>query len=203
MILSKEELEQKIEPAIPLLKEYWALLLRWQKSVNLISDKTIKEGWTRHILDSAQLYFLLSNQQDSLMDVGSGGGLPAIVIAILNQTLKGPLTSITLVESDLKKCLFLKECARTLHLNINILRERIERVEQSPKVITARAFAPLNELLNLVQNNVSRETILLLPKGKSVNEEIKNNTIKCEIEKIKNIINSEGCILKIKGVEYV
>ena len=202
MITTKKELEQKIEPAIPMLKQYWDLLLKWQKTVNLISSKTIEDGWNRHILDSAQLYFLLENQENSLMDVGSGGGLPAVVIAILNQTLQGSLTSITLVESDLKKSLFLQECARTLHVNFNVLRERVENVKQSPDVITARAFAPLNELLLLVQNNVSRETVLLLPKGKSVDEEIKNNLWKCEIEKIKNIVNSDGCILKIKGVQH-
>ena len=154
MIVTKKELEQKIEPAVPLLKQYWNLLLKWQKTVNLISSKTIEEGWNRHILDCAQIYFLLENQNHSLMDVGSGGGLPAIVIAILNTVLKGPLTSITLVESDLKKSLFLQECARELHLNITIIRERIENIQQSPDVITARAFAPLNELLTVIQQNV-------------------------------------------------
>ena len=202
MITSKKELEEKIEPAVPVLKQYWNLLLKWQKSVNLISSKTIEDGWDRHILDSAQLYFLLTNQEHILMDVGSGGGLPGVVIAILNQQLKGPLKVITLVESDLKKSLFLQECARTLHLNITVLRERVENIKQTPDVITARAFAPLGELLTLVQNNVSRETVLLLPKGKSVDEEIKNNLWKCEIEKIKNIVNSDGCILKIKGVQH-
>jgi len=199
----KKELEEKIIPAVPLLKEYWELLLKWQKSVNLISSKTINEGWDRHILDSAQLFFLLSNKMDTLMDVGSGGGLPAIVIAILNKVLKGPLTSIILVESDLKKSLFLQECARVLHLNIQVIRDRIENIQKAPDVITARAFAPLNELLSLVKNNVSRETMLLLLKGKNVDEEIKQNPINCHIEKLKNIVNTEGCILKIKGVEYV
>lgn len=203
MITTKKELEQKIEVAIPLLKQYWDLLLKWQKTVNLISSKTIEDSWNRHILDSAQLYFLLENQAHSLMDVGSGGGLPAVVIAILNQTLQGPLTSITLVESDLKKSLFLQECARTLHLNFTVLRERVENVKQAPDVITARAFAPLNKLLDLVRHNVSRETILLLPKGKSVDEELNQTRWKYEVEKIKNIVNSEGCILKIKGVEHV
>ena len=202
MIVEKIELEQRILPAVPLLKQYWELLLKWQKTVNLISSKTIKDGWERHILDSAQLYFLLENQCDVLMDVGSGGGLPAIVLAILNQKLNGPLKQIILVESDLRKALFLKECARNLKLNIQVERERVENVNFQPNVITARAFAPLNQLLSLLQKNVSRETILLLPKGKNVENEIKDVSIKCDIEKIKNIVNSDGCILKIKGVQY-
>ncbi len=201
-MMLKKELEEKIAPAVPLLKEYWTLLLKWQKSVKLISNKTIGEGWTRHILDSAQVYFLIENQQHILMDVGSGGGLPAIVIAILNKVLNGPLKQIILVEADLKKSLFLAECARTLKLNINIKRERVENLSLKPDVITARAFAPLNDLLNLIHKNVSRETILLLPKGKNVLEEIKANTYPCEIEQIKDCVDAEGCILKIKGVKY-
>ena len=202
MIISKLELEQKIKPANPLLKQYWDLLLKWQKTINLISVKTIKEGWERHILDSAQLYFFIKNQEHILLDVGSGGGLPGVVIAILNHELKGPLNKIVLVESDIRKSVFLKECARILNLNIDIKNERIENICVNPDVITARAFAPLNELLDMVRPNVSRETTLLLPKGKNVDEEIHNNIKKCQIEKIKNIINSDGCILKIREVVY-
>ena len=201
ILLNKNELEKNINPAIPDLKKYWELLLTWQKSVNLISPKTIENGWERHILDSAQLYFLISNQQDSLMDVGSGGGLPGIVMAILNKALKGPLKKIVLVESDMKKALFLKECVRQLRLDVDVQRERVENISFIPDVITARAFAPLNDLLKLVQKNVSRETILLLPKGKNVDEEIKMLDEKYKIEKLKNIINSDGCILKIEKGE--
>ena len=128
--------------------------------------------------------------------------MPGIVLAILNKELKGPLTDIVLVESDMKKALFLKECARQLKLNINVQRERVENVSLVPGVITARAFAPLNELLNMVKKNVSRETILLLPKGKNVDEEIKQTGVGYQIEKIKNIINSDGCILKVKGEKH-
>ena len=202
MIKTKLELEQKIVPAVPILKQYWELLLSWQKHVNLVSNNTISDGWNRHILDSAQLYFLIQNQGVVLLDVGSGGGLPGIVIAILNKALNGPLTHITLVESDLKKSLFLKECARTLHLDLEVKCDRIENVKIDASIITARAFAPLNELLMFLKNNVSRETILLLPKGKNVDEEIKNTTLNCKIEKIKNLVNPDGCILKIKGVQY-
>ena len=202
ILLNKNELEKNIEPAVPDLRKYWEMLLTWQKSVNLISHKTIENGWERHILDSAQLYFLISNQQDSLMDVGSGGGLPGIVIAILNKVLKGPLKKIILVESDMKKALFLKECVRQLKLDVDVQRERVENIDLIPDVITARAFAPLNNLLKLVQKNVSRETILLLPKGKNVQDEIKALEEKYDIEKLKNIINSEGCILKVKRGNY-
>jgi len=198
MINSEKELNLQIKEAVPLLNKYWDLLLVWQKSVNLISDKTIVNGWQRHILDSAQLYFFIEKQSHILMDVGSGGGLPGIVLAILNKVLQGPLTKIILVESDLKKSLFLKECARELYLDIDVLRERVENVNIVPDVITARAFAPLNVLLKLVDKNVSRETLLLLPKGKNVEEELACHLEDYSFEKIKNIVNSEGCILKVK-----
>ncbi|MBQ3785495.1 MAG: 16S rRNA (guanine(527)-N(7))-methyltransferase RsmG [Alphaproteobacteria bacterium] len=202
MTLNKTELENKIKPAKPLLEHYVQLLLKWQKSVNLISENTIKDIWDRHILDSAQLYFLLDSNQQFLMDVGSGGGLPAVVIAILNQELKGPLNRIVLVESDLKKSLFLEECKRNLSLNIEIIRDRIENISLKPDVITARALAPLKDLFRLIQKNVSRETFLLFPKGKNVDKEIENVTNPFDCEKITNVINNEGCILKIKGVHY-
>ena len=202
-MFSKKELEQKIEPAIPLLKEYWNLVLKWQKVVNLISDNTIKEGWNRHVLDSAQLYFLIPESKKILLDVGSGGGFPGLVFAILNKVLKGSLKEITLVESDLKKSLFLEEVVRVLNLQVVVLNERIEKIQLRPDVITARAFAPLDRLFLLLQKNVSRETILILPKGKSVDEEIKNVPLKASVEKIQNCVNPEGCVLKIEGVEYV
>ena len=203
MLMSKTDLEQKILPATPLLKAYWTLVLKWQKTVNLVSPNTLKEGWNRHILDSAQLYFLIKNQQDVLMDVGSGAGFPGLVIAILNQVFKGPLRQIILVESDLKKSLFLKECIRVLELSdVVVRRERVEMIQEQPDVITARAFAPLDKLFLLIRKNVSRETILLLPKGKSVDNELNNLPVKCRIEKIKNVVNSDGCILKIEEVSY-
>lgn len=199
MIVNKTELEQKILPAVPSLKEYWNLLCRWQKTVNLVSSKTIENGWDRHILDSAQVYFLMPKQAKFMMDVGSGGGLPAIVIAILNKELNGSLKRIMLVESDMKKCLFLKECARLLKLDIEVMRDRIENVNEKPDVITARAFAPLSELLSVVKKNVSRETILLLPKGKNVESEMQQYPRTDIFVKIKNIIDSNGCILKVEG----
>ena len=202
MTFSKTELEKKIEPAKSLLDQYIQLLLKWQKSINLIAPSTIQNIWERHILDSALLYFLLDSNVHTLMDVGSGAGLPGMIIAILNHTFNGPLNDILLVESDLKKSLFLEECQRSLNVPVRVVRERVENLRENPDIITARAFAPLKDLLELVQNNVSRETILLLPKGKNVEAEIKNNIYPCEIQRINNTVNTEGYILKIKGVTY-
>jgi len=202
-LLSKTELESKIIPAIPLLKAYWELVLLWQKKVNLISNSTVLDGWNRHILDSVQLYFFLPDTARFLMDVGSGAGFPALVISILNKELQGHLKKIILVESDMKKALFLEECIRVLNLDVLVLNKRIEDVQELPDVITARAFAPLKKFLPLIQKNVSRETFLLLPKGKSVDLELQEAGFKGSVEKIKSCINSESYILKMKGVKNV
>ena len=163
-------LENKIKKAIPLLQQYQDILLQWQKHVNLISNNSINQIWKRHILDSAQLYFFISDQSSVLLDVGSGGGFPGIVLSILNKILKGPLKQIYLVESDLKKTLFLQEVNRKLDLNINILNQRMENVLVKADIITARAVAPVSELLALVDKNVSRETLMIFPKGQHVDD---------------------------------
>lgn len=202
-MLSKSELELKIQPAVPLLKKYWELVLLWQKRVNLISNNTVQDGWNRHILDSAQVYFCLPENCCSLMDVGSGAGFPALVVAVLNKVLQGSLQKIILVESDRKKALFLEECARVLDVNIIVLNQRIEDVQEKTDVITARAFAPLKKLLPLIQKNVSRETFLLLPKGKTGDMELQESCFKGSVEKIKSCVNSESYIFKMKGIKDV
>ena len=200
-MLSKNEVELKINPAVPLLKKYWELVLLWQKRVNLISNNTVPDGWNRHIIDSAQLYFYLPKSAISLMDIGSGAGFPAIVIAILNKILKGPLKKIILVESDRKKALFLEECVRILELDVLIFNQRIEDVMEKVDVITARAFASLKKILPLIQKNVSRETFLVLPKGKNGEIELKEACFKGMTEKIESCIDSESYIFIMKGVK--
>jgi len=182
---------------------YIDILKQWQKAVNLISKTTLDEIWTRHIMDSAQIYPLLPKTAETLVDLGSGAGFPALVLAILNKNQKGNLKQITLIESDTKKCLFLKEVARQLSLPVQILNQRIEKVQNlSADVVTARALASLNELLILGKNIITRDTTCLFLKGQTVQEEIKNITFPCQIEKIKSITNSNSFIIKMTEVSY-
>ena len=182
---------------------YIDLLKKWQKAVNLISNSTIKDIWNRHVLDSAQLYSLIPETAHTLVDMGSGAGFPALILAILNQVNFGPLKRIVLIESDQKKSLFLKEVVRQLSLPVEILNKRIESVSDIPAdLVTARALAPLQELLVLGQKIIKSKTTCLFLKGKTVDQEIQNCTIPCSIEKIKSITNSNSCILKITEVHY-
>ena len=183
------------------IEKYIEILLNWQKHVNLISKNTIPEIKKRHVLDSAQLWKYIPDSSKTLTDVGSGGGFPGIVLGILNKWAGFPL-KITLIESDSKKAIFLGEVNRQLKLNLDILTERVEKVENlKSDIITARAFSELNQIVILCQKIVSRETIWLLLKGKSVQEEIKKCPFNCQIEQFPNEY-SEGVILKVMGVKY-
>ena len=180
---------------------YIDTLKKWQKAVNLVSNASLDDVWNRHIVDSAQLYPLLPTTAKNLVDLGSGAGFPALVLAILNKNNQGSLEQIILVESDTKKCLFLKEVARLLFLPVQIINNRIERIQNiSADVITARGLADVDTLLKLSLPFVHPDTICLFLKGASVQKEINQNTISCQIEKIKSITNSDSFILKITEV---
>lgn len=185
------------------IEKYINILSVWQKHVNLISKNTIENIYERHILDSAQLFDLIPSDTKVLMDVGSGAGFPGIVLGIFNKTLGFPIQQIILVESDTKKATFLQEVKRQLGLHIQVKNERIEKIDGiKADVITARAFAELGQILTLCQNIVSRETILILPKGNTVEKEIKNNEIVCKINKLKSFTNSDSFVLKVEDVQY-
>ena len=185
------------------IEKYINILSVWQKHVNLISKNTLKNIYERHILDSAQLFDLIPSDTKILMDIGSGAGFPGMVLGILNKAAGFPIKQIILVESDTKKSTFLQEVNRQLALNIQIRNERIEKINNiKADVITARAFAELNQILSLCHQIVSRETILILPKGSTVEQEIKNNKITCKINKLKSFTNSDSFILKVEDVQY-
>ncbi len=199
-----KQLEKQIFPANDLLNQYVNLIKKWQKAVNLVSNKELNSLWERHILDSAQLYFEIDKKAKTLVDMGSGGGFPAVVVAILNKVLKGSLTRIVLIESDNKKTVFLKEISRVLDLNLEILNSRIEEVANiKADVITSRALGSVSLLLDLGSVFYKKGTSFLLLKGESVDFELKNVSLLCKKEKITSKTNKNGCILKITEVEYL
>ena len=196
-----KQFEKILENSKQDIEKYIKILLDWQKHVNLISKNTIPEIYKRHVFDSAQLWKYIPDSSKTLIDVGSGGGFPGIILGILNKTAGFPL-KITLIESDLKKAIFLKEVNRQLELNLNILSERVEKINNlKSDVITARAFTELNQIFIWCQKIVSHETIWILPKGKGYQEEIKKCQFKYQLEQFPNEY-SEGVILKITGVKY-
>ena len=151
-----------------------------------ISRTTIKSIWVRHFLDSAQLYTYVRNVEGNIIDFGSGAGFPGMVLAIMGKK------NIHLVESDHKKCVFLKEIAMLTETNITIHNCRIEDLSFiNVDLITCRALAPLSKLIEYVEIFINKSISesraspkLLFLKGKSYYSEV------MELSKIKKISNN-------------
>jgi 16S rRNA (guanine527-N7)-methyltransferase len=145
-------------------------LERWQKAINLVSRTTLGDVWRRHVLDSAQLKPLIPQGAKTLADLGSGAGFPGLVVAALCPDLE-----ITLMESDARKAAFLGEAARrmTLEKPPKIVVGRVESVPPiRADVITARALAPLGQLLGWADRHRTDTAICLFHKGKGWQAEV-------------------------------
>ena len=176
------------------LETYAALLIRWQKRINLVGRSTLADPWRRHFLDSAQLFPLLPAGTQTLVDLGSGAGFPGLVLAILG------VPQVTLVEADQRKAAFLRECARVTGTPVTIRAERIEAVPPSrADVITARALAPVDTVLELSRPFRGPETVLLLLKGRLAEAELTrlpaDSTVR--IARWPSATNAESTILRV------
>lgn len=151
------------------LETYAALLAKWQKAINLVGPKTLADPWRRHFLDSAQLVPLLPPKDRSIGDFGSGAGFPGLVLGILTNR------SVHLIDSDQRKCAFLRQVAAECGIasRVTIHARRFEEIEPFPiAVATARACAPLPELLGIVAPYIGTEGTALFLKGERVEEEL-------------------------------
>lgn len=155
-----------------LLDCYAQELTLWQARINLVSPTTLTDLWTRHILDSAQLYALAPNARQ-WCDLGSGGGLPGLVLACLLKDKPG--CHIHLVESNGKKAAFLRHVVTMLALPATVHAKRIEQVVPllgQMDIVTARALAPLSDLLAYTSSLLISGTVGLFPKGRDVEMEL-------------------------------
>jgi 16S rRNA (guanine527-N7)-methyltransferase len=150
------------------LARYVDLLREWNARVNLVSRLSLDDAWRRHVLDSAQLFPLIPGKARNLVDLGSGAGFPGLVLAILGAP------EVHLIESDVRKCAFLREAARVTETAVAIHACRIEAMAPLPAdVITARALAPLTDLLDLAAPFLQPHTMCVFLKGKSAAEELR------------------------------
>ena len=148
-------------------RAYADLLCRWQKAINLVGSSTLPDLWRRHFDDSAQLFPMLPIGARSLVDLGSGAGLPGLVLALMGAP------GVHLIESDRRKAAFLREVARATAAPVQIHAARIESVPAfAADVVTARACAPLDRLLDLSAPFRHSDTLGLFLKGKTVNQEL-------------------------------
>lgn len=151
---------------------YHTLLEKWQRKINLVSPDTLNDVEGRHFRDSLQLAALIPEKTKTLLDLGSGAGFPGMVLALAR-----PEINVYLLDSDEKKCEFLRTVSRETRHPVTVLCQRIEdEVDFQPDVITARALAPLPKILKYVEPffHVNQNLVLLLPKGKNWQNEVKD-----------------------------
>ncbi|WP_040819075.1 16S rRNA (guanine(527)-N(7))-methyltransferase RsmG [Litoreibacter arenae] len=154
------------------LSHYETLLVKWTSKINLIAKSTVPEIWSRHFVDSAQVFEAVPADAQKLCDLGSGGGFPGLVIAALAKE-KAPNLNVTLVESDLRKASFLMAAAREMDLDVNILAERVEQLSpQAADVVTARALAPLVALMSMADLHLKKGGTALFLKGERYQQEL-------------------------------
>src|SRR3954465_5372621 len=150
------------------LKAYADILGDWNARHNLVAKSTLPDLWHRHFWDSAQLLPLIPKPARTLADLGSGAGFPGLVLAAMRPDL-----AVTLHEATTKKCLFLKAAADRMDLKVEIVNARLEDFPaRLYDVVTARALAPLPQLLSYAQKFVGPNGVCLFLKGQSVGSEL-------------------------------
>lgn len=185
------------------LSQYVELLLHWQARINLVSPTTLPHIWMRHILDSAQLY-VLEPQAKIWLDIGSGGGLPGLVMAILLK--KSPGVCVHLVESNKKKAAFLQHVLSSLSLPAILHINRIEDVLphfEKIDVVTARAFTNLTHLIEICNPLLIKGAVALFPKGRDVESELTDASKSWQVNYrvFPSLTDQAACILRLEACE--
>lgn len=201
--------ERLIEVAGPVSRETFERLCnfeesfrRWAARINLIAPSTLPSLWERHILDSARLFPMVPDAR-KWVDIGSGGGFPGAVTAILLRERPG--AHIDLVESNRKKASFLSVTLSVLQAPAAVHAKRIEESHDlvtAPEVVTARALAPLDKLLELSEPWLERGSRALFHKGRDYEREIAESSTRWRYDLVKHIESewSDGVILEIQNL---
>ena len=155
------------------LKKYEDILINANKSLNLIGKSTINNIWTRHFLDSVQVIDFIDKNDRTLIDLGSGAGFPVIVLAIALKDRKIPV-KIKLIEKSPKKVKFLKSLVDEFNLNVDVMNKNIlkEQIKFFSDVFVARAFKPLEIILQLIHNNAQNWKKIFIFMGKTGKDEL-------------------------------
>ena len=187
------------------LTHYAALLEKWNPRINLVAKSTLADAWTRHIVDSLQILELAPQGWTHWMDMGSGGGFPGLVIAIAAQD-HGPDCRVTLIESDQRKCAFLRTVIRETGAPATVLARRIEDVPPlGADVVSARALADLDRLLGFFVRHAAEGAVGLFPKGANWKKELTEAQLRWDFSCARYTSKTEekAVILRIQGVARV
>jgi 16S rRNA (guanine527-N7)-methyltransferase len=191
------------------LVRFVALVGRWQARVNLVSPASLGAIWQRHMADSAQLLRLAPPGPLRWVDLGTGGGFPGLVVAVM--LAERPGSRVFLVESDLKKAAFLREAVRDCGLGglglVDIVAGRVENQANQAivgpvQVVSARALAPLPRLLGWAFPYFSADTVGLFPKGRGVADELAEakEMFSFAVDEVASLTDPEARVLVIRGL---
>jgi 16S rRNA (guanine527-N7)-methyltransferase len=184
------------------LGHYVDLIIKWNPKINLVSRSTLDDIWSRHIEDSLQVYYHARPNNCHWLDIGSGGGLPGLVIAILAKH-DDQGVNVTLMESDQRKSVFLRTVIRELNLPAKVVTDRIELAEPvKADILSARALADLSILMVFSERHLSQDGYALLQKGKNWQSEVRaaQESWQFAFEVFKSITDEDAVVLKIGGI---
>jgi len=179
------------------LRVYAALLTKWNRSINLVGRSTLDDLWRRHMLDSAQLHPLLPPSTRTVVDLGSGAGFPGMVLAVMG------VPDVHLIESDRRKCAFLREVSRETGVKATIHAERIESMAGfAADAVVSRALADLPQLLDFASKFVDEHSILLFLRGRGVDLELTRlgKAANMRIEKFPSRTDPHATILRLEAI---
>ena len=186
------------------LKKYENLLIKTNKSLNLIGNSTIHQIWIRHFLDSYQVIDFIDKSDKSLIDLGSGAGFPGLIIAIVAKDRKIPL-KIKLIEKSPKKINFLKKIINELNLNVELLNKNIlvGSTKFSEDVFVARAFKPLKIILELIHNKARKWKKIIIFLGKTGRNELlqASKSWYIEYKQRVSVTNNDSIIIEINRLK--
>lgn len=185
------------------LRSLESLLRKWNPAINLVSKGSLDSAWTRHILDSAQIY-RFGHKSGHWVDLGSGGGFPGLVVAILASGSDAPMR-VTLIESDQRKATFLRQAASELSITVEVIVQRIETAPpQAADTISARALSALPMLLGFAHRHMKAEGVALFPKGATWQQEVESarKDWQFNIEAHPSATDPEGAILAVKAISH-
>ncbi len=186
-------------------ESYISMILEKNKEINLISQKTAKKNYIidRHIIDSAQIIDFIDLNSNTTTDLGSGGGMPGIIVAIILKNLKKDI-KIHLYEKSHHKSHFLREVSRKLKLKTEIIQKNIFEIKKiQTGTVMSRAFKPMSVVLNLVYENFLSYKNIIFFMGKNGKEVFKNSLEDWELEytQKKSLTNQDSFLLNIKKIK--
>lgn len=187
------------------LSIYESLLKKWNPAINLVSKASISELRVRHFVDSAQIFTLMPLGAKKWVDIGSGGGFPGMVCAIICAE-KSPDTQFHLVESDTRKSTFLRSVAQKTGVTVQVHSERIEKMYAfKADVLSARALASLEKLLEFSAPHLQNDGVALFPKGENYKSELKaaQENWSFDWEEHQSTTGSNSVVLRIGNIKRV